>query len=151
MFPVTDNSKTIIDCLIHEANKYGVEILFSTEVKSIKQTNNLFQLATSNRQLETNLLCIACGGYSKSSQFQWIKKNFGVGGVAKYLDLISTLRDIALQSDGKIILSGSKSDLSTLQENLAAVRMNNDGSADKSFGVNGLATGDFGKVLLQVL
>ena len=26
MFPVTDHSQTIIDCLMKEANKYGVEI-----------------------------------------------------------------------------------------------------------------------------
>jgi len=73
MFPVTDNSQTIIDCLIKEANKYGVEILFNTEIKSIKRVNNFFQLETGNRQLETNYICIASGGYPKSSQFEWIK------------------------------------------------------------------------------
>jgi predicted Rossmann fold flavoprotein len=73
MFPVTDNSQTIIDCLIKEANKYGVEILFNTEIKSVKQINNLFQLETGNRQLETDFICIASGGYPKSSQFEWIK------------------------------------------------------------------------------
>ena len=73
IFPFTDDSQTIIDCLMGEANKYGVEILFNTELKSIKRINNLFQLETGNRQLETNFLCIACGGYPKSSQFAWIK------------------------------------------------------------------------------
>lgn len=74
MFPVTDNSHTIIDCLIREVNNYGVEILFSTEVKSIKSVNNLFQLETTNHKLQTaNFLCIASGGYPKSSQFEWIK------------------------------------------------------------------------------
>ena len=73
MFPVTDNSQTIIDCLIKEANKYGVEILFNTEIKSIKRVNNFFQMETGNRQLETNYICIASGGYPKSSQFEWIK------------------------------------------------------------------------------
>lgn len=73
IFPVTDNSQTIIDCLIKEANKYGVEILFNTEIKSVKQINNLFLLATGTRQLETEFLCIASGGYPKSSQFEWIK------------------------------------------------------------------------------
>src|SRR4051812_10480450 len=76
MFPSTDNSQTIIDCLIKEANKYCLEILFNTEIKSVKRINNLFQLETGNRQLETSFLCIASGGYPKSSQFEWIK-NFG--------------------------------------------------------------------------
>src|SRR5215204_2747668 len=32
MFPVTDSSQTIIDCLMHEANRYGVEIRMNYEV-----------------------------------------------------------------------------------------------------------------------
>src|SRR5262245_9946578 len=35
MFPVTDSSQTIVDCLLREANKYGVEILMNKEVKKI--------------------------------------------------------------------------------------------------------------------
>jgi predicted Rossmann fold flavoprotein len=73
MFPVTDDSQTIIDCLIKEANKYAVEILFNTEVKAITRENDLFKLETGNRKLEANFLCIACGGYPKSSQFEWVK------------------------------------------------------------------------------
>jgi len=74
MFPVTNDSQTIIDCLIKEANKYAVEILFHTEIKKIIKTNNGFQLETGNRKLETNFLCIASGGYPKSSQFEWLRQ-----------------------------------------------------------------------------
>ena len=35
MFPVTDSSQTIIDCLMREANKYGIEIRMNKEVKGI--------------------------------------------------------------------------------------------------------------------
>ena len=35
MFSVTDTSQTIIDCLMREANKYGVEVLMNSEVKRI--------------------------------------------------------------------------------------------------------------------
>ena len=38
MFPASDSSQTIIDCLIREANKYNIEILFHTEVKAIHKT-----------------------------------------------------------------------------------------------------------------
>lgn len=73
MFPVTDSSQTIIDCLIKEANKYSVEILYNTEVKSIKKIGGIFYLETTNPKLQTtNFLCIACGGYPKSSQFEWL-------------------------------------------------------------------------------
>src|SRR6476620_622058 len=37
MFPVTDSSHTIIECLMSEANLYGVEIRMNAEVLSIKK------------------------------------------------------------------------------------------------------------------
>jgi predicted flavoprotein YhiN len=36
MFPVTNSSQTIIDCLMKEANKYGVEIRMNSEVRSLR-------------------------------------------------------------------------------------------------------------------
>ena len=33
MFPVTDSSQTIIECLLKDGNKYGVDILMNKEVK----------------------------------------------------------------------------------------------------------------------
>ena len=44
MFPVTDSSQTIIDCLIREANKYGVEIRMNKEVKGIFKTDDQWNL-----------------------------------------------------------------------------------------------------------
>jgi len=35
MFPITDSSQTIIDCLMRETNKYQVEILMKSEVRSL--------------------------------------------------------------------------------------------------------------------
>lgn len=74
MFPLTNESQTIIDCLIREANKYGVEILFHTEVKSIAKTETVFCLETVKAKLTANFLCIACGGYPKTTQFEWLKQ-----------------------------------------------------------------------------
>lgn len=75
MFPVTDSSQTIIDCLMREANRYGVEIKMGLEITNISKEQDAFQLVTSNSQLLTaNFLCIASGGYPKSLQFQWLKK-----------------------------------------------------------------------------
>jgi predicted Rossmann fold flavoprotein len=75
MFPETNTSQTIIDCLLKEANKYNIEILMNCEVTSIQKIQDVFQLSTANRQLPTaNFLCIASGGYPKSSQFDWLKQ-----------------------------------------------------------------------------
>jgi predicted Rossmann fold flavoprotein len=73
MFPVTDSSQTIIDCLLKEADKYGVKIELKKEVAQIGSANGLFTLHfTDARDMIADYLCIASGGFPKSSQFSWI-------------------------------------------------------------------------------
>lgn len=74
MFPVTDDSQTIIDCLISEANRYNVEILYNTGISQIEKTDKGFSLAASNRVFEADYVCIASGGYPKALQFQWLEQ-----------------------------------------------------------------------------
>ncbi len=154
MFPVSNTSETIVDCLMKEANKYGVEIMMNREVEVMvngkwsmvnegsaagagsplsmvdggnaegksnsitgngpsasmvngvnasgvhRQLSMVDERKTSNNsnatmdngrstidllhkwQLEfkdgskmpTDFICIACGGYPKASQFDWLKK-----------------------------------------------------------------------------
>ncbi len=74
MFPVTDSSQTIIECLIKEVNKYAVEILMNKQVDKIEMLNGMWQITTANCQLQTaDFICIASGGYPKSSMFDWLK------------------------------------------------------------------------------
>ena len=74
MFPVTDSSQTIIDCLMREANKYGVEIRLNSEVRSIKYEERMFQVQLSDsRLLTSDFVCLATGGYPKTSMFEWLK------------------------------------------------------------------------------
>ncbi len=74
MFPVTDSSQTIIDCLIRELNKHKVEMLLHAEVKRINKVSDIFNLELNDgRVLTSDFLCIASGGYPKSAQFEWIK------------------------------------------------------------------------------
>ncbi len=75
MFPVTDSSQTIVDCLLDEANKYGVEILMNAEVKKINVQQSKFNIQFSTgKLLEADFICIASGGYPKSSMFEWLKE-----------------------------------------------------------------------------
>ena len=75
MFLVSNTSQTIIDCLMQEANQYGVTILMNREVKEIVKKDNGFNLLFSNHSvIETDFLCIASGGYPKSLQFEWLTK-----------------------------------------------------------------------------
>ncbi|HEY8893572.1 MAG TPA: aminoacetone oxidase family FAD-binding enzyme, partial [Niastella sp.] len=95
MFPVTNSSQTIIDCLMREANKYGVEIRMNSDVKSLKSevrslkseagnqkseedrqnSEKQFTLELSDlRHLTSDFVVIACGGYNKLSQFGWLQQ-----------------------------------------------------------------------------
>jgi predicted Rossmann fold flavoprotein len=75
MFPSTNSSQTIIDCLLKELNQYKVELKLGFDVNSIEQANNQFKLKTADlRQLSADYLCIASGGYPKATQFEWLKK-----------------------------------------------------------------------------
>jgi predicted Rossmann fold flavoprotein len=74
MFPNTDSSQTIIDCLLKEANKYEVEILMNREVINISYISSTFNLEISTgEKVSADYVCIASGGYPNSSMFDWVK------------------------------------------------------------------------------
>lgn len=75
MFPVTDSSQTIIDCLMKEADKYRVEIILNSEVRSLKSEDGIFNIQLFDlRRLTSDFVCVASGGYPKSSMFEWLKE-----------------------------------------------------------------------------
>lgn len=74
MFPVSNTSQTIIDCLLREADKYGVTFLMNKAVEKIIPGEEGFRVQLSNKDtLHANYICIACGGFPKVAQFDWIK------------------------------------------------------------------------------
>ena len=73
MFPVTDNSQSIIDCLLREANQYKVDIRMNREIKKLTTVNAQWNLSFANgEQFTADFVCIACGGYPKPEQFNWL-------------------------------------------------------------------------------
>lgn len=73
MFPITDSSQTIIDCLLQEASKYKVEVRLSTTVTGITQQDGKYVLHLQNDKQEiSDFLCIAAGGFSSLSKFDWL-------------------------------------------------------------------------------
>lgn len=75
MFPVTDNSQTIIDCMLAEASRYNVQIEMNTDVREIVKQNENWKITTAaDKIFLADMLCIASGGFHKSSQFEWLTK-----------------------------------------------------------------------------
>src|SRR3954452_11430472 len=59
MFPISNSSQSIIDCMLKEANKYGVEIMMNAEVKQLSKQANSFLLHLADaRQLKADYVCI---------------------------------------------------------------------------------------------
>jgi predicted Rossmann fold flavoprotein len=73
MFPTTDNSQTIIDCLLQEATKYGVVIQLQTSIVQMESKAEGFALIDQRQQVHSaDYLCIATGGYPKAEQYHWL-------------------------------------------------------------------------------
>lgn len=74
MFPVSNTSQTIIDCLTREAEKYKVEILLHAEVSAVTKTETGFTVSLKNGQtLTPQYVCVASGGYPRKEMFEWVK------------------------------------------------------------------------------
>ncbi|MDP3394951.1 NAD(P)/FAD-dependent oxidoreductase [Sediminibacterium sp.] len=75
MFPVSNNSETIIACLLKEADQFKVKIEMQTEVKKITKLDTKFQIETNKLGLiEADYICIASGGLPKMEMFNWISQ-----------------------------------------------------------------------------
>jgi predicted Rossmann fold flavoprotein len=63
MFPVTDLSQTIIDCLLNAAQKAGIKLKTNCGVERIAKSSNSFELTLSNGEsLACDKLLLATGG-----------------------------------------------------------------------------------------
>lgn len=75
MFPVTNSSQTIIECLLTEVNKYGIKILLNREVKKLISENGKWRIEFANTDaLDADFVCVASGGFAKTMQFNWLKE-----------------------------------------------------------------------------
>jgi predicted Rossmann fold flavoprotein len=75
MFPVTDNSQTIIDCFLKEADRLHIQIRTNSEVTNITPAKNSFTVMLGKGEsLITNRILVAAGGYNNLHSYQWIAR-----------------------------------------------------------------------------
>ncbi len=76
MFPTTDNSETIVNCLMKEAEKNNVNIKLNVSIEEIiKNEDGTFLLkANGGGEFNCDKLVIATGGNSKEEAYNWLKK-----------------------------------------------------------------------------
>ncbi len=73
MFPESNSSQSIIDCFINLTHKLKIKICVNTEVFSITQNNNLFEVKTNTGILQANKIVCCIGGHNKTGHYQFLK------------------------------------------------------------------------------
>ena len=74
MFPITDNSQTIIDCFLKEASQKNIEILEQSPIRKIVQEKEGFTLHLEGTSEHFHKVIIATGGSPKMSGFYWLQQ-----------------------------------------------------------------------------
>jgi len=78
IFPITDNSQTIIDCLLRQAEKNKIKILTGYGVKKIisptSPEHRFTLLFNDHHELQFDKIVIATGGYPQQASYHWIEE-----------------------------------------------------------------------------
>ncbi|WP_417266630.1 NAD(P)/FAD-dependent oxidoreductase [Brumimicrobium sp.] len=73
VFPVSDDSQSIIDCLTGEVEKLGITIKTGTNVQKIEKTEEGFEVFLDDvNSIFFNKIIVASGGSPKKSGLQWL-------------------------------------------------------------------------------
>ncbi len=73
MFPVTDNSATIIDCFLREAKRHNIKIELNAGVTNINPRNTGFNIICDKTEFMAYKVLIAIGGHPNTSAYSIIK------------------------------------------------------------------------------
>jgi predicted Rossmann fold flavoprotein len=74
IFPLSNDSQTIIDCFLSEASKLGVKILYNQSVIAVEKKEAIFILHTREKQFHADRLVVTIGGQPKRSGLVFLEK-----------------------------------------------------------------------------
>ena len=73
MFPTSNQSQTVIDCFMQEADRLGIRISTEEPVSSIQKLDSgHFLVHTSKQELKTKTIILATGGHPKKEGYSWL-------------------------------------------------------------------------------
>jgi len=73
IFPVSNNSQTIIDCFLKEAERHQIQIKLQAEVRKINPDKSGFTLDLNSERIKVRKILIATGGYNNLQSYDWLK------------------------------------------------------------------------------
>ena len=76
IFPLSNDSQSIIDCFLQEARQLGIELLTNHSVENIRKTEKGFEIETNQGQQLADKIIVTVGGQPKSTWFSAIE-SFG--------------------------------------------------------------------------
>jgi predicted Rossmann fold flavoprotein len=74
IFPQSNDSQSIIDCLLKESLALGVEIKFNQSITSIEVEPESFKLFTREDNFSVEQVIVTTGGQPKRSGLEWLEK-----------------------------------------------------------------------------
>lgn len=72
IFPLSDSSSDIVNCLLNEAQKYGVEIIKGFSVDKIEKTDNGFNVCSEEKMLGFDRILVSAGGSGSMKNYNWL-------------------------------------------------------------------------------
>lgn len=83
MFPSSNTSETIVDCLMDEAVKLDVELRTKTYAEAITPKDHQYIIALNNGgEILADFVVIATGGYPKREMYDWVQDNLTQQAIA---------------------------------------------------------------------
>lgn len=74
IFPKSDSSQTIIDCLMEEVFQLNIVIKTQTAILKIEQKTDHFELTTTMEIINADRIILTVGGIPKRSGMEWIER-----------------------------------------------------------------------------
>lgn len=126
VFPQSDSSQSIIDCLVNEANRLGIVVLKNSGVKEFeyKDSEALWQITTSNKHYQGRLLMLATGSNEKVwQQLEHLGHNI-IDPVPSLFtfkindERLKGLQGLTAEAEVTVIPKKTKADLASKKRNL---------------------------------
>ena len=74
IFPQSNDSQTIIDCFLNEANQFGIKVIMNASIQKIERSEKGFILFTPESNFNANKVIVTTGGQPKKSSMTWIEE-----------------------------------------------------------------------------
>jgi predicted Rossmann fold flavoprotein len=74
VFPLSNDSQSIIDCFLNEVKRLGIELKLSQQIKQIDHIEDKFLVQTDELKMEFDRVIIAIGGQPKITGFRFLSE-----------------------------------------------------------------------------